>query len=294
MADPTPLLRLQMYTLSKGTLPMDVDFMLSDTFESLRPKLVLYKSFGEAAQAVEEMMAAVAKAGPVEEEPEEGDLEGGDEGRRAGAGDAVDEEEEEGESEVSRRAGGVVLVKDADAFLLVQADSAVEEDDGAVALTDDSDSESEDEALSRPKDPNAITADEEDEFNRELAKMMSGTGEVRKASDRKPALLDVGVPFVKRTARGGTGRLLHEEAEEGLEGEEQVPKGMRFTLLTKKGSKQQTLSMEIPLESAIAVHTLEKRALDKAEQQELKKLVLDYETREEASEKQGEPLAAAD
>jgi len=45
--------------------------------------------------------------------------------------------------------------------------------------------------------------------------------------------------------------------------------------------------MEIPLESSIAVHTLEKRAQDKAEQQQLKRLVLDYESREEASEKQG-------
>jgi hypothetical protein len=52
-----------MYTLSKGTLPMDVDFMLSDTFEQLRSKLVLYKTFEDAAQAVEEMMAAVAKNG---------------------------------------------------------------------------------------------------------------------------------------------------------------------------------------------------------------------------------------
>lgn len=45
--------------------------------------------------------------------------------------------------------------------------------------------------------------------------------------------------------------------------------------------------MEIPLESAIAVHSLEKRAQDKAEQQQLKRLVLDYEQREEQAEKQG-------
>jgi regulator of nonsense transcripts 2 len=49
--------------------------------------------------------------------------------------------------------------------------------------------------------------------------------------------------------------------------------------------------MEIPVESAIAVHTLEKRAQDKAEQQELKRRVLDYESREEASEKQGALLS---
>lgn len=46
--------------------------------------------------------------------------------------------------------------------------------------------------------------------------------------------------------------------------------------------------MDIPLESSIAVHTLEKRAQDRAEKQQLKRLVLDYESREEQSEKQGE------
>lgn len=52
-------------------------------------------------------------------------------------------------------------------------------------------------------------------------------------------------------------------------------------------SLMQTFLMEIPRDSSIAVHTLEKRAQDKAEQQELKRRVLDYESREEASEKEG-------
>lgn len=50
----------QMYTLSKRSLPMDIEFMLSDTFELLRPKLVKFQTFAEAAQAVDEMMAAAA------------------------------------------------------------------------------------------------------------------------------------------------------------------------------------------------------------------------------------------
>lgn len=41
------------------------------------------------------------------------------------------------------------------------------------------------------------------------------------------------------------------------------------------------------MDSSIAQHTMEKRALDKAEQQQLKKLVLDYEQRAEESDKQG-------
>lgn len=162
---------------------------------------------------------------------------------------------------------------------------------------------SEDETEQRGKDPNAITQEEEDEFNRELAKMMSGTGEPRKATERKPVALDFGVPLVRRQRA----RSYNDDDDEV----EETGKVMNFTLLTKKGSKQQvrrlfclglelrgelmfcagkTLTMEIPLESAIAMHTLEKRAQDKAEQQELKRRVLDYEHREEAAEKQGPPL----
>lgn len=103
-------LLLQMYTLSKATVPMDVEFMLSDTFELLRPKLVLFKTFSEAAQAVEEMMAAVAKNGPGvgEEEVEEAEEEG-----RKGALELEEEAGEDGEessdsedSEVSRCSRG--------------------------------------------------------------------------------------------------------------------------------------------------------------------------------------------
>ena len=84
-----------MYTLSKIAIPMDVEFMLGDTFESLRPKLTRWERFDEAAAAVEEMMAAVAKSGPVEEEPEDQEPEGGEEGRRMGGDEAESGEESE-------------------------------------------------------------------------------------------------------------------------------------------------------------------------------------------------------
>lgn len=45
--------------------------------------------------------------------------------------------------------------------------------------------------------------------------------------------------------------------------------------------------MEIPLSSAIAMNRIETEASDRREQQEMKKLVLDYEMREEQNEKKG-------
>lgn len=48
---------------------MDVGFMYADTMEQLRPKMTLYKTFPEAAVAVDEMMASVSKEGKLSSFP---------------------------------------------------------------------------------------------------------------------------------------------------------------------------------------------------------------------------------
>jgi len=65
------------------------------------------------------------------------------------------------------------------------------------------------------------------------------------------------------------------------------PSMMSFTMLTKRGNKQQVRQLAIPSESALAVQTRSAQEQDKVEQQHLKRLVLDYEQREEAEEIKG-------
>lgn len=62
---------------------------------------------------------------------------------------------------------------------------------------------------------------------------------------------------------------------------------MAFTLLTKKGNRQQIKTMEVPSDSLLAVSTRSKQEAEREEQQQLKKLVLNYEEREEAAARQG-------
>jgi regulator of nonsense transcripts 2 len=62
---------------------------------------------------------------------------------------------------------------------------------------------------------------------------------------------------------------------------------MNFTMLTKRGNRQQVRQLAIPSESALAVQTRSAQEQDKVEQQHLKRLVLDYEQREEAEEIKG-------
>lgn len=79
---------------------------------------------------------------------------------------------------------------------------------------------------------------------------------------------------------------------------------MKFTLFTKRGNKQQvmclaiylrtllifipqTRQLAIPAQSALAIQTRTAQMQDKVEQQQLKRLVLNYEQREEAEELKG-------
>jgi regulator of nonsense transcripts 2 len=85
---------------------------------------------------------------------------------------------------------------------------------------------------------------------------------------------------------------------------------MHFTVVTKRGNKQQvippsflchsalthrcqTRQLPIPAASALAVHTRSAQLQDKVEQQQLKRLVLDYKLREEAEEFKGQTLVLA-
>lgn len=100
---------------------------------------------------------------------------------------------------------------------------------------------------------------------------------------------------------------IEEDGEGGADGAKD-PGVMNFTLFTKRGNKQQastipflravgmssdywhrqTRQIAIPAESALAVQTRTAQMQDKVEQQHLKRLVLNYEQREEAEELKGE------
>ena len=61
---------------------------------------------------------------------------------------------------------------------------------------------------------------------------------------------------------------------------------VNFTVITRKGNKQQTRDLPVPSTSALAVQTKTALLQDKAEQEQLKKLVLNYEQREEEGDEQ--------
>ncbi|GAW05433.1 ARM repeat-containing protein [Lentinula edodes] len=247
------LVFFQYYVHCKDPLPMDVDFMLSDSFEAVRPKFKMSKTVEDAAIAVDEMLTAVfqdvdlVNGDDSGEDSEEEDEEDEDEGRRR-----EDKEEEEEEE-------------------LGEADEMPEErapsPEQAIVLS----------ASNSLQENLGPSEEAEAEFAKELAKMVTDTSADSRKLDRKTAMALWDSSVLPPNLR-------KKRPEDGDEDEEIDANTMHFTVVTKRGNKQQTRKLAVPSESALAVHTRSAQLQDKVEQQQLKRLVLDYEQREEAEE----------
>jgi len=71
--------------------------------------------------------------------------------------------------------------------------------------------------------------------------------------------------------------LKKKRPEEEEDGENGV---MKFTVITRRGHKQQAHQLAVPTSSTLAVHTKSAQLRDEAEHAQLKRLVLNYEQRE--------------
>ncbi|KAG8722033.1 hypothetical protein FRC08_007802 [Ceratobasidium sp. 394] len=230
---------LQLYVHCKSPMPMEVDFMLNDTVEALRPKLVLAKSFEEAAIAVDAMFDLVARTG----EDANGD---GDESDRGG--------DDSGDEKVGDRRKGRGDTSDMD-------------------VSDDGRPVSPEAQIIMPHQENAGPSEEaQAEFEKELAKMfVEAPGENRRV-DRKAIWEGPSLPTGVRKKR--------DEDDEV----ERNPGVVKFTVATRKGNKTQSRYIPVPVETELVKQIRQSQLQDKAEQQQLKQIVLDYEQREDAEE----------
>jgi len=240
------LVFFQMYMLSKSKPPMDVEFMIMDTLELLRPNLQLATSYEDANEAVDQMLLEQLKAvqggdtklqedgyedsGPESSSSDEGDDDEGLDDKEDEAADVSDEES----------LNGAAIDEDEDVVMLRKREEQLEEDE---------------------------------EFEKEFSRMMSESVESRKF-EKKSAMLDVPIPM---HLRGGQDRRTTAATNEQANGK------MSFTLLTKKGNRQQVKLMEVPSDSLLAISTRTKQEAQREEQQQLKQIVLNYEEREEAN-----------
>ncbi|KAF5321012.1 hypothetical protein D9619_001892 [Psilocybe cf. subviscida] len=239
----------QYYIHCKEPLPMDVDFMVSDSLEAVRPKLEITKTLEQAAIAVDEMFnSAYQTVG--EDSGEDSD----EEGERRDEGEGEDDDgEEEGDTDIPME------------------DRPASPDQEVVLSASNSHQE------------NLGPSEEADaDFAKELAKLVTDTSAESRKVDKKTALALWDSAVLPPTIRKK--RAEDKEGEEEHNGGPSEASTMAFTVLTKKGNKQGSRQIAVPAASALAVHTRSAQLQDKVEQQHLKRLVLNYEQREEAEE----------
>ncbi|KAI7025074.1 hypothetical protein KC355_g1184, partial [Hortaea werneckii] len=148
-------------------------------------------------------------------------------------------------------------------------DEAAQAEDGAGTPAESDDEEHI--VVTRPEDQRDPEA--EAEFDRELAKMMAESVESRR-TERKP-MFDVPLPM-RRTVRDAT------STADDSGGESPAPAApgqgtMKFALLSKKGNRQQTRSIDLPSDSNFAIAMRNQQEAERAEQQRIKNLVLNYD-----------------
>ncbi|KAK6906386.1 hypothetical protein I203_100371 [Kwoniella mangroviensis CBS 8507] len=227
------LVMLQLYVTCKAELPMDVDFMLTDTLDTLRPKMPHLRTFNEAAAKVDEILAL-----GTGEDDESDDEEGSEAGDRGGHEDPIESNE-------------------AEVIALSEGNEEEEEDNVVLIRNKEKEQHSE------------MDEQAQSEFDREFAKILADTTDARRDQRKNaPPVFDTAVPLIRKKDVG---------EQEGK---------MQFTLLSKKGNRQQIRSLDIPLDSTIAMNSRSHQAQSKAEQEQLKRLVLQNEWRLERAEVQ--------
>jgi regulator of nonsense transcripts 2 len=213
------LIVLQLYAVCKTEMPLDVEFMLDDLLETLRPDgrpkgskdgmlVPRLRTFTEAAAAVDEML--VSNGPDLNGGADESDDEGEDNGKRAA-------EDDEDELDEPSAIPGARIYDDED-------DADDDDDDDRVVIREQRHHDEFDEQAAA-------------DFDREFARMLADTTSERKAAP----VFDQAVPMFRKRQQqqhGGAGGISASGSSSGAPraADESM---MQFMLLSKKGNKSQ-------------------------------------------------------
>ncbi|KAF7872331.1 hypothetical protein EAF04_003254 [Stromatinia cepivora] len=240
----------QYYIYTKDPLPMDIEFIISDIYAATRPQWKLASNIEEASRAFQLAMAQDQKTAGIEKvvEPEEPDS-----GASSDEGDAG------------------IPEGDAD-DVSFDSEEEIEIDANADSLTSPTGNESEEEKFSVTRQEEEIDPEDEADFEREYAKMMAESLDSRKF-ERK-ATFDVPLPMRRKDRETTNPSELPKETSSA-----NGPSGgtMAFSLLTKRGNRQQTRTVALPSDSNFAIAMKSQQAAEREEQQRIKNLVLNYD-----------------
>ncbi|KAH9778558.1 Regulator of nonsense transcripts UPF2 [Citrus sinensis] len=291
------LIHFQRYILSKGGLPLDIEFDLQDLFADLRPNMTRYSSIEEVNAALTEL----------------------EEHERNVSTDKANTEKHSDTEKPSRRptsntvsANGQSAVRGTEENGRLHEDIGDSDSDSGSGTIDpdghdeeDLDEGNHDEECDNEDDDDdeggGPASDEDDEvhfrqkaaevdpeelanFEQELRAVVQESMEQRKQELRGRPTLNMMIPMnvFEGSSKDHHGRTVGgESGDEALEEDIGEVKEVQVKVLVKRGNKQQTKQMYIPRDCTLVQSTKQKEAAELEEKQDIKRLVLEYNDREE-------------
>uniref|UniRef100_A0AAV2IXE6 MIF4G domain-containing protein n=1 Tax=Knipowitschia caucasica TaxID=637954 RepID=A0AAV2IXE6_KNICA len=266
--------------------PIDIDYMITDTLELLRPKMTLCGSLEEASKQVTDLerevlvklgmamekdgrSSAMSESEALDEEDDDDDEEGG----------AETEEQSGNESEINEQEEDDVSDND--------EEEHEEEDEENTDYQTDSNKENEtdeenNEVTIRGGGLKHVACAEDEDFIQALDKMMLENLQQRSGDAVKVHQLDVAIPLQLKSQlkKGVAGAPCIEE------GDGEISDTMQFVMLTRKGNKQQYKILNVPLSSHLAANHFNQQQAEQEERMRMKKLTLDINERQEQEDYQ--------
>lgn len=210
---------LQFYIFTKDPVPMDIDFVIQDTYALLRPHWKMATNLEEASQTFAEACKQNYQNTQSNRPSEPDDLEEPESDDARDDQEIPDDEEEDDEKSSGEEPGEPAEDEPSGNF---------SEEDEQIIVT-------------RPEDQRDPEADAD--FDRELAKMMADSVESRKYTPKH--VFDVPLPM--RRARDAAASTNNEENQSQSQESAPVSNGsgtMKFALLSRRGNRQQARSQK--------------------------------------------------
>ncbi|KAL3655076.1 Regulator of nonsense transcripts upf2 [Castilleja foliolosa] len=278
------LIHYQRYVLSKGALPLDIEFDLQDLFVELRPNMIRYSSFDEVNAALNEFEELEHRVSTENVHNEKYTDSAKSPGRTSSGTLSVNGQgPANGTKENGKLHEGVGDSESDSGSGTIERDG--EETDGCESENDYVDRrgpafDEDDEVRVRQKVAE-VNPEEVADFDRELRALMQESLDSRKLELRSRPTINMIIPM---SLFEGPTKEHHGRGTEAESGDETTDEGtgeVKVKVLVKRGHKQQTKQMYIPRDCSLVQSTKQQEAAELEEKQDIKRLVLEYNDREE-------------
>uniref|UniRef100_H3B878 Regulator of nonsense transcripts 2 n=1 Tax=Latimeria chalumnae TaxID=7897 RepID=H3B878_LATCH len=265
--------------------PIDIDYMISDTLELLRPKMKLCSSLEEALRQVQELeheflvklglvpdkdskvCGSIAEGEALEEDDDEEDEEGGAETEEQSGNES---EMNEPEEEVKNNKRSIHYPSQSE-HVSALVESNINFETASTRI----------EVMIKGGGLKHIPCAEDEEFIQALDKMMLENLQQRTGESVKVHQLDVAIPLhLKSQLKKAP------PPSGGGEGDAENTETMPFVMLTRKGNKQQFKILNVPMSSQLAANHWNQQQAEQEERMRMKKLTLDINERQEQEDYQ--------